>query len=115
MCALVTGVQTCALPIFAIPRLIPLVPPATKAVLPASRLSRNVVMRRLSHGSDPGLTDRIRSPFETQTDTRNTKIGSTSCRERVCQSVSISVVAVPYKTKKYNRTTLQDNHSNKTT
>src|SRR3546814_14954162 len=30
------------------------------------------------------------------------KIGSASCRERVCQYVSISVVAVPFKKKKQN-------------
>src|SRR3546814_19029847 len=34
------------------------------------------------------------------------QIGRASCRERVCQYVSISVVAVSFKKKKYNRSTI---------
>src|SRR3546814_6610835 len=67
---------------FAMPRLIPLVPPATKAVFPASRLSRNVDMAfilslALDGGpDDAGLKDRNQSPFETGTDSKDDPMAS---------------------------------------
>src|SRR3546814_15950286 len=74
-CALVTGVQTCALPIFA---------------------WRQLRDRWSAQGrAEPQLLDRIRPFLRDQLE----KIGRASCRERVCQYVSISVVAVSLKNK----------------
>src|SRR3546814_4088349 len=69
-CALVTGVQTCALPIsdYALPLLIEISPPVDEASL---RLAFNAVIQR---------HDVLRASFPL-------KIGRASCRERVCQYV----------------------------
>src|SRR3546814_2517209 len=78
-CALVTGVQTCALPI------------CIAEVLGDDYLKRGEAIRaEVARELDdrrrfyPGLV---------------AKIGRASCRERVCQYVSISVVAVSLKKK----------------
>src|SRR3546814_7286581 len=77
-CALVTGVQTCALPI----SLAPWLPAAAQDLnVGVIALFVNVVVTGLA-----ALVERrVAVPAE---------IGRASCRERVCQYVSISVVAV---------------------
>src|SRR3546814_15071668 len=81
-CALVTGVQTCALPISA----------------GCAGRDRRRHCRRHCRPSPRGPCSR--SPeWEGAA-----KIGRASCRERVCQYVSISVVAVYLKKNKYDTT-----------
>src|SRR3546814_14343499 len=97
MCALVTGVQTCALPIsqereadtdLDAPRILREPPAAdqglTQAVLGIARSS--------SADSDPG-----RVVFGGEAFVATAEIGRASCRERVCKYVSISVFAVSSK------------------
>src|SRR3546814_16799959 len=86
-CALVTGVQTCALPIY-------FRCGATDARRPAGNARRAGVSR------PPALYgETIRAPCRA---TLSAEIGRASCRERVCPYVSISVVAVSFK-KKINK------------
>src|SRR3546814_15267380 len=102
-CALVTGVQTCALPICH----------RGRQQLPQDRLSARrcraeVEVRR---GASPRDERAAASARPTPPDTvgslvmastaRLPKIGRASCRERVCQYVEISVVAVSLKKKIY--------------
>src|SRR3546814_3232992 len=102
-CALVTGVQTCALPIWV----------STFSVIAVSVGLRRVHdrSRRASHPANslhgvqikhwtaaPGAGSGRRPPaLSVPCDERIWLIGRASCRERVCQSVSISVVAVSLK------------------
>src|SRR3546814_12910967 len=94
ICALVTGVQTCALPISAP---LPAKDPAHADPLPALRPARRqrVHLRRRRHERAPRSRIRHR---------RRLEIGRASCRERVCQYVSISVVAVSLTKKRPNKT-----------
>src|SRR3546814_4913853 len=91
-CALVTGVQTCALPISGIA--------GTTAQMPAEHVA-HFLFRRLRYasqvirkghenscGAEPALQGVMTLECLLQ------QIGRASCRERVCQCVSISVVAV---------------------
>src|SRR3546814_15965821 len=81
-CALVTGVQTCALPIY--------------RRLPGSHGLRDQDVRRvapLQAGLDVGVPERRVHPHGRP----DREIGRASCRARVCQYVSISVVAVTLK------------------
>src|SRR3546814_7061824 len=74
-CALVTGVQTCALPIW---------PPGLRPTyFPRRCNGKGSIWRSII--------------------TSNPEIGRASCRERVCQYVSISVVAVSLKKKQCNK------------
>src|SRR3546814_9914948 len=83
-CALVTGVQTCALPISLAhgPDETPQPSHGLRAI------SGFIIARTRDHGN--GHLPRNAAP----------EIGRASCRERVCQYVSISVVAVSLKKKK---------------
>src|SRR3546814_3530842 len=85
-CALVTGVQTCALPIC-------FVGTANLGQSPARSARRSNPVRRRKGSSE--RVDRIGSILPARE-----KIGRASCRERVCQYVSISVVAVSLNKKK---------------
>src|SRR3546814_4663275 len=82
-CALVTGVQTCALPIFGQPA------DRTDGWLGASLYLREIAGRE--EGAPP--------PLDLAAERRTGEIGRASCRERVCQYVSIPVVAVSLKKK----------------
>src|SRR3546814_19246680 len=93
-CALVTGVQTCALPIY-------LLGAEDRDVRAPSNADLNLVGE---HGLDEvgpsaeGLElggDAL--PLEVAFLERDQEIGRASCRDRVCQSVSISVVDVSLK------------------
>src|SRR3546814_18221799 len=112
-CALVTGVQTCALPIFA-------------ALLQLGKQSRNVDQRFVIRSlpvyppdelrnvlvvvaGEQRFSQRRRGERALHADMRRSgcgevilrpvQIGRASCRDRVCQYVSISVVAVSLKQK----------------
>src|SRR3546814_291003 len=74
-CALVTGVQTCALPISDRNR--------RRGLTRRATLLRAAALYEEAHADADG---RVPASFD--------KIGRASCRERVCQYVSISVVAV---------------------
>src|SRR3546814_11426406 len=87
MCALATGVQTCALPIY--------------------RLDFEEIGRRAAEAVERGATEvclqgGIRSAYDGNTylDILRAEIGRASCRERVCPYVSISEVAVSLKNKR---------------
>src|SRR3546814_12245204 len=115
MCALVTGVQTCALPIYhGVTILCVAVATAMIGFLMSGVLRRMtgvdhataflasmpggpVEMANLArqYGGDPGPV-----VFE---------IGRASCRERVCQYVSISGVVVSLKKKKEEKKTITKN------
>src|SRR3546814_15421188 len=83
-CALVTGVQTCALPIF-----------RRETLRPAAR-----PVHRSTTKNDWETDDEEAYQDAAQRRGDRRKIGRASCRERVCQYVSISVVAVSLKKKK---------------
>src|SRR3546814_13543156 len=91
-CALVTGVQTCALPIFS-PELreealfkgYTVVDPSTVITTHLTELVRDNMSELLSYGETQKLLDELGDRHQ---------IGRASCRERVWQYVSISVVAV---------------------
>src|SRR3546814_21162476 len=102
-CALVTGVQTCALPIFVRAadqpaRLLHVLPGLLRGQGLADGLPGEVVEVRLQHVLGCG-------------DQR--QIGRASCRERVCQYVWISVVAVSLKKTTKTIETPQDNANDK--
>src|SRR3546814_17293021 len=85
-CALVTGVQTCALPIY-------------RVIIRAIDVAQDV--------DDPAGVDHIVWRIENAAVEQHPpfgagrkQIGRASCRERVCQYVSISVVAVSLQKKK---------------
>src|SRR3546814_15771212 len=94
MCALVTGVQTCALPI---------------------------LLAAVSHNHDrvhievPGTTGVINLSYQVGDRLcTGLQIGRASCRERVGQYVSISVVAVSLKQKHSTHTTTPHNTNSST-
>src|SRR3546814_19192376 len=65
-------------------------------------------MNMLLHGIDHAdirQEDTLKHPQHTGEDNELRQIGRASCRERVCQYVSISVVAVSLKKKKNTKTT----------
>src|SRR3546814_13429683 len=98
-CALVTGVQTCALPIWQ------LAEGARRLLAEADELEARVKLGaqtisgpiRFSAPEDLGRR-RIVPVIDAFLD-EHAEIGRASCRERVCQYVSISVVAVSLKKK----------------
>src|SRR3546814_16482648 len=103
-CALVTGVQTCALPICNRP------PPLSIAeTIYCGHRTQNRklvaagVLTSVLSESRPGFP-RVKNFLFLLCSffVRNVQIGRASCRERVCQYVSISVVAVSLKKKKNN-------------
>src|SRR3546814_1534478 len=75
-CALVTGVQTCALPIYC--------PNAARLL---SNYGYRVVKAKWTGNQEIAFLTGLK------------KIGRASCRERVCRYVSVSVVAVALTTK----------------
>src|SRR3546814_15220259 len=96
-CALVTGVQTCALPIS--------LQQGEMLVSVASGDTVRWVIGDTSSGSGPTKRTHILvKPSLTGLST-NLQIGRASCRERVCQYVSISAVAVSLKKNKSAQTT----------
>src|SRR3546814_2980395 len=89
-CALVTGVQTCALPIYALADHVP-------AEVMEDRYHR--FMEKQQAISAAKLQRKVGQTIEVLVDEINedaasVEIGRASCRERVCQYVSLSVVAV---------------------
>src|SRR3546814_6924761 len=97
-CALVTGVQTCALPIFPhpAPADAPQVPqaadPDDAEVAVASQAGGVQVA-----GDGPRLVFPPRAVGRCAAGRGQGQLGNASCRERVCQYVSTSVVAVSIK------------------
>src|SRR3546814_13608634 len=100
-CALVTGVQTCALPISFLDQISPVDRDRVAAAMqssgddpveaglgPQSEVYVSLFLLRQLRGAASG-----------------SEIGRASCRERVCQYVSISVVAVSLKNKKESKET----------
>src|SRR3546814_15130662 len=101
ICALVTGVQTCALPI--------LRPHLSSSVLAdiCKEMGLKVVLppniRAMTGGKILGRAKTLKlAALPMEAGYRRSEIGRASCRERVCQYVSISVVAVSL-TKKHNK------------
>src|SRR3546814_2760168 len=93
-CALVTGVQTCALPISGYAR-------ARRRVDGPADYLEKVVHGKLR---DQVISFQLKNQFEPLGVLENylpedRQIGRASCRERVCQDVEISVVAVSLKKK----------------
>src|SRR3546814_9594703 len=77
MCALVTGVQTCALPIFVqLVVLLTVITLAPSILVMVTSFVRIVVVLSL-----------LRVALGTQSTPPNVEIGRASCRERVCQYV----------------------------
>src|SRR3546814_2942198 len=76
-CALVTGVQTCALPIFAIGEAILF----RRVLVALSRRDQRLALRR------PILVEHFRQFGNPRCVGGISKIGRASCRERVCQYV----------------------------
>src|SRR3546814_20556337 len=93
-CALVTGVQTCALPICALSML------NIARAAGAPGLQIDTLRARINAGqrSETMLRELLAAADQAQA-LGNLEIGSASCRERGCQYVSISVVAVSLKKK----------------
>src|SRR3546814_16667581 len=103
-CALVTGVQTCALPISAVATgLLPSQEHVMRWGCASSRFQaqsiefRHALERRVACM----MADRQRIIAAVEPPAPPFQIGRESCRERVCQYVSISVVAVSLKKKKH--------------
>src|SRR3546814_2471637 len=84
-CALVTGVQTCALPIF----WDPILSPGAPTRIPNLPLDRE--LHQFSAGVDWRLDDKntlgATYTFERTERTHREEIGRASCRERVCKYV----------------------------
>src|SRR3546814_12729827 len=90
-CALVTGVQTCALPICR--------PTRRRAVRARPREQRIGGLERQETADRRGDFGRIVEAHGLAGDAIAQQIGRASCRERVCQYVYILVVAVSLKKK----------------
>src|SRR3546814_15611911 len=88
-CALVTGVQTCALPIY-----VEFIDGA-RAAPPCLSARGDTVYQRRTARERALVSEKCRVSAICAT---LRQIGRASCRERVCQYVWISVVAVPLKT-----------------
>src|SRR3546814_6928529 len=101
-CALVTGVQTCALPISGVadPATPPPHPVAMNGQIGLPLCIHPAAARSHDNGAMPSRTPPMQDFHPA------VEIGSASCRERACQYVSISVVAVSLQKKnKIERTT----------
>src|SRR3546814_13949248 len=97
-CALVTGVQTCALPICG-KRRMRLVDLKAVALVEQPDVDALLRHRVEEIGEDKaGDAGAREHPHDLHREARD-EIGSTSCRERVCQYVSISLFAVSLKKK----------------
>src|SRR3546814_1759959 len=92
-CALVTGVQTCALPILPVlGRVLDQITENFVEILPLDRHLGLAVSGDVEACTGIEPLDRAANRFGTFAD--RGEIGRASCRERVCQYVSISVVDV---------------------
>src|SRR3546814_19528452 len=102
-CALVTGVQTCALPIFQQPS-----SPRARPLNIVMIVQESLGAQYVGNLGGAKLTPCLDALAETSwnftrayaTGTRSVQIGRASCRERVCTYVSISVVAGSFKQQK---------------
>src|SRR3546814_19407403 len=94
-CALVTGVQTCARPISrAGPDLLQALHERGKHIFLDPKF--HAIPSTVAHAVDAAATHPV-----------TLQIGRASCRDRVCPSVSISVVAVSVKKRNTTTTTVQ--------
>src|SRR3546814_6659025 len=101
-CALVTGVQTCALPIFGAPSAGAAAQFGSEMFGPLSLLVVGIWIAQLIFAASILLLLALilrQSPLPFLRAT-GPKIGRASCRESVCKYVSISVVAVSLKKKR---------------
>src|SRR3546814_5820162 len=94
-CAVVTGVQTCALPIYPHPRSLGA---GVSARIRRGRPGQRRPDRPTVDRGEARARGRERPDLERRAG-HGLKIGRESCRERVCQYEEISVVAVTLKTK----------------
>src|SRR3546814_15087972 len=88
--------------------------PIARSARNDGRGSRGAVVAAVVAGSTiawPGFSARSESPGRRKA--AESEIGRASCRERVCQYVSISVVAVSFKKKQLEYTTRLNTHSRK--
>src|SRR3546814_9171528 len=76
-CALVTGVQTCALPIFHY----------AKGEVDADNVIGTALSLRGLFKESLEMYSSVLTRYRQQADTANVEIGRASCRERVCQYV----------------------------
>src|SRR3546814_17974071 len=104
-CALVTGVQTCALPIFIFQDPYASLSPRMSAGQIVAEPMRN--FPDLQRGRP--RQDELAWLFTKVGLRPEAKIGRASCRERVCQYVSISVVAVSLKQKQTQQNYIKQN------
>src|SRR3546814_20347769 len=97
-CALVTGVQTCALPISPM-----MILPFMLRVLPPRRLQEMCITGEQFSAAEAlewGVVNYVVPRAELDAKPDWLQLGRASCRERVCQYVEISVVAGSLKKKK---------------
>src|SRR3546814_20359600 len=101
-CALVTGVQACALPIYV--RRLPACPAAPSAGIDAGRRAREggPQARHVRRDEAVGRAAEGRGARAGPCRSRPVAIGRESCTERLCPYVLISVVGI-YITNKYNK------------
>src|SRR3546814_1550828 len=92
-CALVTGVQTCALPIYGFTPASAIDCIGECALEGQRRHCRTPMLDGTEQTLPITIRHRLAERFEQRIGERE-EIGRASCRERVCQYVSISVVAV---------------------
>src|SRR3546814_6889522 len=101
-CALVTGVQTCALPIYYTP-FADLASVAERCCYQSVSVNRLRAFQTASEGHWPGIEKYIKVAFcgtNLGLALMIVQIGRASCRERVCQDVYISVGAVSFQKNK---------------
>src|SRR3546814_15907204 len=105
MCALVTGVQTCALPIYSLSgswrQRRPASQPSLAARLGDAQASRAVLQPVVGETLHiGGAIQTARHHHLRRPALLRQEIGRASCRDRVCQYLSLSVVAVSLKNKR---------------